>query len=851
MKKLQKPVSILLSVIMLLGIFTILPLGVNAEGQEEGMSYIQRSWNGTKIMYKEMFCKDYKILDEKTDVNLTAGWYALTKSISLNKRLMINSGTVNLILCDDAELKTIYGIGVGANATLNIYAQWEGTGAITFAEKYTYEKLEETYPGYFDNAIIGGTNGASGAINIYGGTLTLKDPTEFLKGAAIGGGNLGSTGGITIYGGTIDVKSGYGAAIGGGISSPTSRESGKGLIIYGGSITAESKYGAGIGCGHGNNGKSGFIAIYKGKIQAKSTNGAAIGGGYKGNRTGKIDIYGGIIDAYSSESGAGIGTGENGDQVDEINIHGGNIYARAVRGAGIGSGACGDSYKINITGGNVTAHSYSGGAGIGAGMRSLKGVGGKQYGANANEINITDAVVEAKAFNKEVNNKFFNGMDRISESISEAIKEVDMDMSSIPAMTLSAIKLGLKFIANLADDDGECFGAGIGAGSRGGVVSINIKNSTVTANGGLQSAGIGSSKQGGIKSISIINSTVEAHGDDFGAGIGTGNEGTGTGEIRIENSKIKAFGGKNAAAIGTGNETTASSIKIVIIKCNEVKATGGECGAGIGSGNKANGISSVYINESTIEANGGEEGAGIGTGNESKTRTFNIEINYNSKITAKGGEYAAGIGGGDDVSCGTVRISGSKISATGGKDAAGIGGGEDGHGGNVYIHAYSDVYAKGNHYGAGIGGGEDADGGYCDIDNTSKVKAIAGNKGWCIAIGNGDYTFSRKIGTVKLGNKLKVKIKKVVYNATKGVSEMRISKNVEIYPCEHKNTVWKFYDGVYHVKACKSCGEQFIEEKGRHEWNSDKVCTVCGAKADLVTMKWMNWAATEKLYLQK
>ena len=109
--------------------------------------------------------------------------------------------------------------------------------------------------------------------------------------------------------------------------------------------------------------------------------------------------------------------------------------------------------------------------------------------------------------------------------------------------------------------------------------------------------------------------------------------------------------------------------------------------------------------------------------------------------------------------------------------------------------------------------GEDADGGYCDIDNTSKVKAIAGNKGWCIAIGNGDYTFSRKIGTVKLGNKLKVKIKKVVYNATKGVSEMRISKNVEIYPCEHKNTVWKFYDGVYHVKACKSCGEQFIEEK--------------------------------------
>ena len=154
MKKMQKTVSILLSVIMLFSLFTIFPIAVNAEGQEEGMSYIQRSWNGTKIMYKEMFCKDYKILDENTDVNLTEGWYALTKSISLNKRLMINSGTVNLILCDDAELKTIRGIGVSERATLNIYAQWEGTGAITFNDKYTYEKLQEIYPEYFINLAI-------------------------------------------------------------------------------------------------------------------------------------------------------------------------------------------------------------------------------------------------------------------------------------------------------------------------------------------------------------------------------------------------------------------------------------------------------------------------------------------------------------------------------------------------------------------------------------------------------------------------------------------------------------------------------------------------------------------------
>lgn len=439
-------------------------------------------------------------------------------------------------------------------------------------------------------------------------------------------------------------------------------------------------------------------------------------------------------------------------------------------------------------------------------MRSLKGVGGKQYGGNANEINISDAVVEAKAFNKEVDNKFLNGMNRLSESVSKAIKDVDMDFSSIPAATLSAIEFGFKIIANLADDDGECYGAGIGAGSRGGVVSINIKNSTVTANGGLQSAGIGSSKQGGIKSINIINSTVESHGDDLGAGIGTGNQGIGTGGIRIENSKIKAFGGKNAAAIGTGNETTDSSISIVIIRCNEVKATGGECGAGIGSGNKANGVKNVYISESTVEANGGEEGAGIGTGNESKTRTSKIEINYYSNITANGGEYAAGIGGGDDVSCGEVWIHGSTVKAYGGKDAAGIGGGEDG------------------------------DGGYCEISSTAKVKAIAGSDGWGIAIGNGDFTTSRKAGTVKLADNLKVKIKKTVYTGDKRVPEMRVSKNVVIYPCDHTKTEWEFYDAFYHIKTCKTCGEKMNDEKERHEWNRDNVCTVCGAKANFVTV---------------
>lgn len=89
---------------------------------------------------------------------------------------------------------------------------------------------------------------------------------------------------------------------------------------------------------------------------------------------------------------------------------------------------------------------------------------------------------------------------------------------------------------------------------------------------------------------------------------------------------------------------------------------------------------------------------------------------------------------------------------------------------------------------------------------------------------------------MKLADNLKVKIKKTVYTGDKRVPEMRVSKNVVIYPCDHTKTEWKFYDAVYHIKTCKTCGEKMNGEKERHEWNRDNVCTVCGAKANFVTV---------------
>ena len=175
---------------------------------------------------------------ESTTTSWTDGsWYIVPEGgLTISGRIAV-SGTVNLILRDGTELTASAGITT-TNATLNIYAQSTGTGALTATGANGASKIG-------GSAGIGGigvgvsvSGGAGGTVNIYGGTVT----------ATGGNGGLGGGGGAGIGGGGLGWTSNTGSGAGGTVN------------IYGGTVTATGgtggQYvgGAGVGIGRGANG---------------------------------------------------------------------------------------------------------------------------------------------------------------------------------------------------------------------------------------------------------------------------------------------------------------------------------------------------------------------------------------------------------------------------------------------------------------------------------------------------------------------------------------------------------------------------------------------------------------------
>ena len=175
---------------------------------------------------------------ESTSTSWTDGsWYIVPEGgLTISGRIAV-SGTVNLILRDGTELTASAGITT-TNATLNIYAQSTGTGALTATGANGASKIG-------GSAGIGGigvgvsvSGGAGGTVNIYGGTVT----------ATGGNGGLGGGGGAGIGGGGLGWTSNAGSGAGGTVN------------IYGGAVTATGgtggnySGGAGAGIGRGANG---------------------------------------------------------------------------------------------------------------------------------------------------------------------------------------------------------------------------------------------------------------------------------------------------------------------------------------------------------------------------------------------------------------------------------------------------------------------------------------------------------------------------------------------------------------------------------------------------------------------
>ena len=215
---------------------------------------------------------------ESTTTSWTDGsWYIVPEGgLTISGRIEV-IGTVNLILRDGAKLTASEGITT-TGATLNIYAQSTGTGALTATGNNGNDaQLGGGSAGIGGNGVARDVSGgAGGTVNIYGGTVTATGGNGAKHGgggAGIGGGGLGykSSGGqggtVNIYGGTVTATGGNGpqyagggAGIGGGGNGYKTSAGADGTVnIYGGTVTATggtggTNGGVGAGIGGGGNG---------------------------------------------------------------------------------------------------------------------------------------------------------------------------------------------------------------------------------------------------------------------------------------------------------------------------------------------------------------------------------------------------------------------------------------------------------------------------------------------------------------------------------------------------------------------------------------------------------------------
>ncbi|NCE76793.1 hypothetical protein D1157_17820, partial [Anaerotruncus sp. X29] len=326
----------------------------------ESVDCREASWNNGEVIYTDRTETCTSVENSTEAVTWNAGWYAVSGTVTISEPITVN-GAVNLILTDGCTLTAEKGIVVTSTNSLTIYAQSEDGGTLNATG--TADDSGNASAG------IGGSTSSfdSGSITIHGGVINATSgASRWYSGAGIGGstpssGNGGNSGAIKIYGGTITAEStGYttGAGIGGGGSGGTGDGgAGTNIIIYGGSITATSHStgngGAGIGGGSGqqNGGTGDAIAIHGGVVRATGGSlGAGIGGGggSKKSGDGTVTISGGTVTAVGGSNAAGIGGGGGYSGDYGMNITGG-------------------TGSVTITGGIVDATENGGGASIGNG----------------------------------------------------------------------------------------------------------------------------------------------------------------------------------------------------------------------------------------------------------------------------------------------------------------------------------------------------------------------------------------------------------------------------------------------------------------------------------------------------
>ena len=279
MGRMEKSISLLLALVMVLGLLPGVTLSAHADAV---IPYVDASGAAQEPIstYTEL---------TGTVTEWTDGWYVLTQDVTYDGRISVTGADVHLILCDGATLSAVSGgIVVPQNCALTIWGQANGTGKLTAK-------------GSNEAAGIGSRNGGqSGNITINSGTVNA---TGGYDAAGIGGGgDRGHCGNVTINGGTVTAKGGEsGAGIGGGHLASSGV-----VTINGGAITANGGYcGAGIGCS--TTGIFDTIVINGGTVTAKGGYFCAGIGGARSVKNGQIQFLGGVVNATGGSNASAIG----------------------------------------------------------------------------------------------------------------------------------------------------------------------------------------------------------------------------------------------------------------------------------------------------------------------------------------------------------------------------------------------------------------------------------------------------------------------------------------------------------------------------------------------------------------
>jgi len=154
------------------------------------VSYVERSWDGTKVVSTVKYVTDYIELKGSDNTDYSSyelqsdKWYVVKSNF---ERCFINAPSgkpANLIICNGARL--FAGVMIDEGDALNIYSQ-EGDGGEIRATAAHDRVNHWKYPGI-------GSRRTMGTLTIHGGKITAisKGIDEI---AAISGGNKGSDGG--------------------------------------------------------------------------------------------------------------------------------------------------------------------------------------------------------------------------------------------------------------------------------------------------------------------------------------------------------------------------------------------------------------------------------------------------------------------------------------------------------------------------------------------------------------------------------------------------------------------------------------------------------------------------------